>query len=81
MEHPEMSGKGVDIEQALASPEHVIQSRRDPEVRLYYRRTDETGHGDRFICVVVKVTRQDAFIITAYLTDRVKQGDRLWPSE
>ena len=31
------------------------------------------------MCVVVKIAQGDAFVLTAYLTDSVKLGWRLWP--
>ena len=37
--------------------------------------------GDKFLCVVVKLTEADAFVVTAYLTDRVKRGKHIWPAE
>jgi len=30
---------------------------------------------------VVKVLEADAFVVTAYLTDKVKKGKQLWPKE
>jgi len=36
--------------------------------------------GAKWLCVVVKQLDDDAFIITAYLTDKVKQGVDLWQS-
>jgi len=35
--------------------------------------------GDKHLCVVVKMSEVDAFVLTAYLTDGVKRGWRLWP--
>ncbi len=32
-----------------------------------------------YLCVLVKILPADAFVLTAYLTDKVKQGERLWP--
>jgi len=34
--------------------------------------------GGKHLCVVVKVHQDDAFVVTAYLTDRVKKGTALW---
>jgi len=31
------------------------------------------------LCVVVKTFDADAFVLTAYLTDRIKEGEVLWP--
>ena len=40
-----------------------------------------TRVGDRYLCVAVKVAGDDAFVLTAYLTDRIKRGVALWPRE
>ena len=58
-----------------------MQSFSDAAARLYYRHYVGTPVGDKFMCVVVKVSGPDAFVITAYLTDRVKKGKQIWPSE
>ncbi|MCK4624753.1 MAG: hypothetical protein KAV00_05535 [Phycisphaerae bacterium] len=77
--HPEMAEMGLAVEATLREPEKVIQSRTDASVALCYRYYYGTIVGDKWLCVVVKYTDDDAFIITAYLTDTVKQGDLLWP--
>ena len=77
--HPEMVDMEEALEETLATPDCVITSSSDPNVHLHYRHLLETPVGDKFLCVVVKVIRDDAFIVTAYLTDKVKQGRILWP--
>ena len=79
LEHPEMSDKEAAIEETLLSPEQVLDSLLDPEVRLYYRFYRMTAVGDKYLCVVVKMRQGDAFVLTAYLTDSIKRGWRLWP--
>jgi hypothetical protein len=37
--------------------------------------------GDKWLCVVVKYFADDAFVITAYLTDKLKAGERIWPTK
>ena len=78
LEHPEMSDMEAEIEETLLRPEHVARSRSDEEVLLYYRFYPETRVGGKFLCVVVKFREEDAFIITAYLTDKIKEGETLW---
>ncbi len=68
------------IEETLLSPECVVQSFSDPQARLYYRYYFRTMVGGKFMCVVVKTLDDDAFVLTAYLTDRVKEGVLLWPT-
>jgi len=53
----------------------------DAEARLYYRFYVGTRVGDKHLCVVTKVLETDAFVVTAYLTDKVKKGKLLWTKE
>jgi hypothetical protein len=66
------------LEIVLQTPEVVRQSRSDSQVYLYYRFYDQTIVGAKWLCVVIKDNSDDAFIITAYLTDKLKQGLELW---
>ncbi|NJN22907.1 MAG: DUF4258 domain-containing protein [Leptolyngbya sp. RL_3_1] len=79
LERPEMVGMESAIQNALLQPEIVRQSRTDDAVHLYYRYRDQTLVGEKWLCVVVKYFEDDAFIITAYLTDKIKQGEQVWP--
>ena len=74
-----MTGREGAIEETLRTPERVLGSLFDSEARLYYRFYRETTVGAKYLCVVVKITQGDAFVLTAYLTDSVKRGWRLWP--
>lgn len=80
LRHPEMVGLDDDIERALVTPDSVVESTSDSETRLYYRHLAQTLVGPKYLCVVVKVHLGDAFVITAYLTDKVKRGRALWPT-
>jgi hypothetical protein len=68
------------IEETLRTPERVVQSLSDPAVHLYHRFYFRTVVGGKFLCVVVKMGEAGAFLLTAYLTDHIKKGERLWPS-
>ena len=81
LEHPEMAGMEKAIEETLARPEKVVESLSDPDARLYYRFYLGTRVGDKYLCVIVKLGGEDAFVVTAYLTDRVKRGVLIWPKE
>ena len=76
--HPYMGEMRYAIGQTLQFPQEIRKSISDPEtVRLYYRWFAETVVGAKNICVVVKFSDGDAFIITAYVTYRIKQGEVL----
>lgn len=77
--HPEMSEMEPAIAIALSNPEAVRRSNSDHTVHLYYRYHRNTAVGDKWLCVVVKYLENDAFIITAYLTDKMKAGEELCP--
>ena len=48
------------------SPDVVVRSRTDPDVELFYRHYRNTPVTEKHLCVVVKVSASDLFIITAY---------------
>ena len=77
-DHPEMSGQSDKIQDTLLNPDRIIRSRTDPDVELFYRHYDITPVTEKYLCVVVKVLIDDLFIITAYFTDTIKQGEILW---
>ena|SRR3989338_4527436 len=78
LEHPEMIEMFEFIEETLSDPEKVVESIGDPKARLYYRYYLKTCVGGKFLCVVVKCKQDDAFVLTAYLTDKAKKGKVLW---
>ena len=71
-DHEEMAGNMDAIPGTLASPDAVTSSRSDPDVSLYYKLFDETGYGTKYVCVVVCESNDDRFVLTAYLTGRVR---------
>ena len=72
IKHPIMKGKEEIIKSVLQMPDEVRQSKIDTNVFLYYKRFD------KLYCVVVKHTEVEGFIITAYITDKVKEGGLIW---
>ncbi len=74
-----MQGLAAEIEQVLREPQLVRRSRSDAAVRLFYEFYAQTIVGGKWLCVVVKYTENDAFVVTAYLTDKPKAGEDLWP--
>ena len=73
--HPAMDGREALVQSALASPDEVRQSRTDPTVFLFY----QAERAERWVCAVVKQTDDDCFLITAYPTDAIKEGVKIWP--
>ena len=76
--HPEMTEQLTRIPDVLQNPEKVIQSQSDDEVELFYHFYQDTPVGGKYLCIVVKLLLDDAFIITAYFTDAIKKGKEVW---
>ncbi len=78
LERLEMNDREADLRRTLSEPEIVRKSRIDETALLSYRYYTGTVVGDKWLCVVVKYLAEDAFVLTAYFTDRPKQGEQVW---
>lgn len=76
--HPEMSSMLEEIETTLSDPEYVIRSRSDESALLHFRYYRATMVGNKWLSVVVKYLENDAFIVTAFLTNKLHKGDVVW---
>ncbi|HTW91087.1 MAG TPA: DUF4258 domain-containing protein [bacterium] len=74
LKHPAMSGREAEVQAVLQGPDEVRRSRRDESVLLFYK-LERPG---RWLCAVVRRAVQNGFLITAYPTDAVKEGERIW---
>ena len=81
LDHPEIKEMEVEIERTVQQPQIVRRSRSDAAVRLFYQFYPQTIVRGKWLCVVVKYMRDDAFVVTAYLTDKPKAGEDLWPKK
>ena len=81
LQHLEMAGMEGEIEHVLQNPAEVRVSRSDETVQLFYEFYSQTRVGEKWLCVVVKYQPEDAFVVTAYLTDQRKLGDTIWPKK
>ena len=75
IKHPVMAGKELAVKSALENPDEIRQSRTDPRVFLFYK----AEHFKRWVCAVAKREEGAGFLITAYPTDAIKEGVKVWP--
>ena len=73
--HPVMAGREGIVKATLEKPDQVRQSRSDPQVLLFYQAEGTS----RWVCAVAKRATDQAFLITAYPTDAIKEGTQIWP--
>jgi hypothetical protein len=76
VKHPVMAGREDSVRKTLESPDEIRASRLDTSVYLFYR----SERKKRWMCAVTKRLDGDGFLITAYPTDAIKVGDRVWPT-
>ena len=81
LEHTELQGMAAEVQRVLREPQLVRRSRSDASVRLFYEFYAQTIVGGKWLCVVVKYAEDDAFVVTAYLADKPKAGEDLWPTK
>ena len=76
-----MKDMAAEVERVLLQPQLVRRSRSDAAVKLFYEFYAQTIVDGKWLCVVVKYVENDAFVVTAYLTDKPKAGEDLWPTK
>ena len=70
-----MSGRELSVRGALENPDEIRQSRSDPRVYLFYK----AEQLKRWVCAVAKDEAGYGFLITAYPTEAIKEGVKVWP--
>jgi hypothetical protein len=72
--HPAVASHQQDVRECLENPEVNRASAKDRDVHLYYLQV-----GRNYLCVVAAQQIRDRyFVVTIYLTKRIKPGDELW---
>jgi len=71
--HLEIEGKEKEVKETLAEPDEIRQSKSNDSVYIYYK-----NYGKLLLSVVVKHKDGEGFIITAYYTDRIKEGKQIY---
>jgi hypothetical protein len=76
IKHPVMVGRERDVMDVLRNPAVIQQSKSDAVVYLFYKR-ERIG---RWVCAVAKRLDGSGFLVTAYVTDAIKEGEQIWPT-
>ncbi len=73
IKHPSINGKEREVQKVLQYPEIVKVSKSDKKVFLYYRK-----YLKYYLCVVARHENGNGFIITVYITNKLKEGVVIW---
>ena len=70
--HRPMKNKEDIVKETLSNPDKIYKSKIDQNVYPYYHQFD------KIYCVVAKHFGEVGFLITAYPTDKIKEGEIIW---
>jgi len=70
--HPELNRRKSDLADCLLNPEVIVKSANDPFI-LIYQKQEQDRH---YLAVVTHMSKK--FIITAFITDKIKLGKIIW---
>ncbi len=75
VKHPYIKGMKSDAIATLENPDCIRQSKLDENVYLFYR--EIKYHNKNYhMCVIANKIK--GFVITIYITDRIKEGIQIW---
>ncbi|NJP11177.1 MAG: hypothetical protein HC866_18290 [Leptolyngbyaceae cyanobacterium RU_5_1] len=69
-----MFNRLIDVQNTLSDPDELRLSKTDSQVYLFYR---EDGT-KRWVCAVARRSNGEGFLITAYRTSAIKEGEVVW---
>ncbi|HED05685.1 MAG TPA: DUF4258 domain-containing protein [Ignavibacteria bacterium] len=73
IKHNNLSGKENNVISTLSAPDTIRKSKIDEEVFLYYKKIENYLYS-----IVVRHENGTGFLITAYITDKAKEGEIIW---
>ena len=76
IKHPSIKGKEKETQETLKSPDTIRVSNSDKNIFLYYKK-----YCKNYLCVVVRHKNGDGFIITVYITNKIKEGKQIWKKQ
>jgi len=73
IKHRAMAGKEEIVKDTLFQPDEIRRSKVDKNLFLYYKRKD-----NKIYCAVARHEGKEGFLVTAYITDKIKEGEVIW---
>ena len=71
--HPIIAKYEKQVKESLKKPTEIRKSKQDPSVHLYYKNL-----GNVYVCTVCDhIDAKNGYIITAYLTKRIREGKKV----
>lgn len=74
--HPDVERHFAKIQEVLDSPDEIRKSKHDSKVLLFYKYFVNLKAG-KYLAVVIKINKRN-FVLTCYLTDKIKTGKKIY---
>ena len=73
IKHPIIAKYEAKVKESLKKPAEIRRSKQDSSVHLYYKNI-----GNIYVCTVCDhLDKKNGYIITAYLTKRIREGEKV----
>ena len=76
VKHPSIKGREKEARKTLSSPDIIRVSSSDKKVFLYYKK-----YFKNYLCVVARHENGNGFIVTVYITNKIKEGKQIWQKQ
>lgn len=73
LRHPELKNHQADLAKTLAIPDIIVQNELDQKILLYHKFYKQVK---AYIVVIVQTERK--FVITRYISLKIKRGKIIW---
>lgn len=71
VKHPIVKGSKNLVKNTLKNPLCIKYSKIDDDILLFYNKFREKY----FLCIIVRILNGEGFIVTCYVTDKIKEGE------
>ena len=78
LEHPEMVDQLDRVRETFQNPSIIVETNVDSSVHVYHRFYARTPVTSKYLQVSVKFLETDAFVLTAFYSNRTKKGTVVW---
>lgn len=72
--HPDIENKLEEVKETIKNPSEIRKSSTDEFIFLFYQKEPKY-----WLVAVVKRLNGDGFLVTCYRTDKIKEGEKIWP--
>ena len=73
--HAEMKNQISKIKETIRNANIIKHSEKDKNVLMFHKLYEKTPVTRKYLLAAVKLDDNDAFVVTAFFTDKIKKGE------